>query len=91
MPTSKGDSQRTTADCSSDDNLYGDLVAPGCFRITLFPGSCCIDFEHVFADVADLDAVPSNWTPKYQSHNILVEIAVLQVGDVKTLGDQRLS
>ena len=87
MLTTKADSQETTADCSSDDNLHSDLIAPRRLRVTLFPGSCCVDFEHVLASIADLDAVSGKRTSENQSHNIFIKVTVLQVRNVETLDD----
>ena len=87
MLTTKADSQETTADCTSDDNLHSDLIAPRRLRVTLFPGSRCVDFEHVLASIADLDAVSGNRTSENQSHNIFIKVTMLQVRNVETLDD----
>lgn len=69
--------------CLSDDNLHGYFIAPRSFRVALLPSSYCIYFEHIVACVADLDAMSGDGSAEDQSHNIVVQTAMLEVGDVK--------
>lgn len=68
----------------SNNNFHGYFVTPGCLRITFFPCSCSVYLEHIFTSVTDLDTMFRNGSSKDQSHDVVVQIAVFEIGDVKT-------
>lgn len=65
-------------------NLDGDLVAPSGVLVGLLPRPDSVDLEYVLALLIDFDAFGGNGPPKYDGHEVILDRALLEIGDVET-------
>lgn len=75
----------------SNNHLDSYFIAPRCLRVALFPSPRCVYFEHILALVANPDTMSSDGSSEDQSHDIVIQTAILKVGDVESCSNVSLS
>lgn len=66
-----------------DNHLDAHFVTPRSLLPSLFPGPSKVDFEHVLAHFADFDTVERDGPAKHRSQKIVLDGALLKVGNVE--------
>lgn len=73
---------RCQTERSSYDDFDGDFVAPSGMLVRIFPRLNAVYLENVLALLVDLHAVSSNGAAEDYSHEVLLDGALFEIGDV---------